>query len=209
MSKTDEKNRAMRRDQIVRSIRALRQRGDSPASKLAESKVSAVADSLVRTLADDSELENAIASLVEQFPSVTMAAENSPEDRAAKEAAKIAAGPTLDEIKAMPNAAARLEAINALEARQREEAARESAKLDSEHSPDELKSMSPARRLEIANELARFGADKPEPKTLSPEQVRRLDAARRLDHVNQQIEASRKNSAALAKRLKAAKENAE
>lgn len=98
MTKTDEKNRAARRDQIVRDIRALAKVADSPASKIAQSKLAAVAESLARTMTPDSDLENELASLVEQYPSVTMPAENSPEDLAEKKAAKIAAGPTLDEI---------------------------------------------------------------------------------------------------------------
>jgi hypothetical protein len=60
--------------------------------------------------------------------------------------------------------------------------------------------MTGAQRLALANDLKRFGV-KPEPKTLSPEEVRKLDALRRLDFVNAQAEASRKAAKALGKRL--------
>jgi hypothetical protein len=208
MSKTDEKNRALRRDQIARDIRALAKVADSPASKIAQSKIVSVAESLARTMAPDSDLGSELANLVEQYPSVTLPATDSPEDRAEQQAAKIAAGPTLDEIKAIRDPAARLEAANEMERRKREEAARENAKLDSEHTPDQLRGMSATARLSLANEWRKLGAE-PEPKTPSAEQLRKMDAARRLDAVNAQIESSRKSASALAKRLKAARDNAE
>lgn len=195
---------------LTRTVAAMRDHG-GPARAIAASKLDGVVHSIGRELTDGfltSEVEAKFRDLLQNFPSVMEEYAGSPEARRQRDAER-AANPTRDDYARM-SASDRLEAINAREHAEREAQAAKDAKLKTdEFSPAELRALSPARRLEISNELARFGAQEPEPKKLSPEQVRRLDAARRLDHVNQQIEASRKNSAALAKRLKAAKEKAE
>ncbi len=206
MTPKDALARAPRIEQDILTL----SRAGGIASEIARSKVGGVAAALARTLPElfsYAELEKQIGDILSQAPSVREPATGSEEDRAQK-ASERALNPTTQDLARMP-AAQRLEAINAREHREREAQAAKDAKLGSDHSPAELKGMKPSARLSLANEWKRHGADEPEPKTYSPEQLQKMDAARRLDVVNAQIEASRKNANKLAKRLKAAKDKAE
>jgi hypothetical protein len=106
---------------------------------------------------------------------------------------------TTKDYRAMP-AAERLEKINEQDQAAREAEAAANAKTKTDFTPEHLARMTPSARLELANDMQRFG-EKPEPKPLSPEAVRKLDALRRLDFVNAQTEASRKAAKALGRRL--------
>lgn len=202
----NDKERLNRGPRVAEDIHALRRTGGI-ARELAESKIQGVASALARTLGERysySDLERAVGDLLAQYPSIKEEAEGSAQDRKAQEAER-AANPTTAELAAMP-AAKRLEVANELAAREREAQAAKDAKLDSEHTPDQLRGMSATARLSLANEWRKLGAE-PEPKTPSAEQLRKMDAARRLDAVNRQIEASRKNASALGKRLAQARKD--
>ncbi len=201
-----EREQLARGPRIAEDIHALRRTGGI-ARELAESKIQGVASALARTLGERysySDLERAVGDLLAQYPSIKEEAEGSAQDRKAQEAER-AANPTTAELAAMP-AAKRLEVANELAAREREAQAAKDSKLDSPDDNSRLQHMSGAQKLALANDLKRFGV-RPEPKAPDAATIRKWDAARRLDAVNAQIEASRKNASALAKRLNATRKD--
>ena len=188
---------------LARTVAAMRENGGI-ASAIAVSKLDGVLHSIERELTDGfltAEVEAKFRDLVTTYPSVTEEYENSPQAQKAKEAARRENPSTADYARMRPED--RLAAINAKEHRDREAAASQAAKLKTDHSPESLRQMNPGSRLELANELGRFEKAVTK-KTPTAEQIRKLDAARRLDEINLQIHNSRAENKGALQRLKTA-----
>jgi hypothetical protein len=189
-----EQRRLARATRIQYDIGKLRAAG-GPARDLAESKLEAVASRLAYELEDDygySDLEQKIADLIAAYPQgVTREVGDEPDP--ARNTF------TRAELRAM-DPAKRLEAANAMAQAEREAQAAKDAKTKTDFSPEHLAQMTPSAKLALANDLKRFGV-RPEPKAPDAATIRKWDAARRLDAVNAQAEASRKAAKALGKRL--------
>jgi hypothetical protein len=195
-----EQRRLARATRIQYDIGKLRAAG-GPARDLAESKLEAVASRFAYELEDGysyGDLEEKIADLIAAYPQ-GVTREVGDEPAPARNTFTRAELRAMDPVK-------RLEVANEMAHAEREAQAAKDAKITTDLAPERLAQMTPSAKLALANDMQRFGV-KPEPKAPSPEQLRKMDAARRLDAVNAQIEASRKNANALRKRLAQARKD--
>lgn len=173
--------------QIARHIRALRNTSEL-VREVADSKIDALAASLARTMPDNysfAQLENEVGSNVAQFPSLKVEYPDSAQAAKAAQAER-AANPTRADFAAM-SPAARLEAINRRNQRDREAEAAKAGKADGTgYTREQVATMPPLQRLRLANTWKRLGMkaeDLPQG-PMSKEQLAKADATGKLYEAN-------------------------